>query len=173
MEVDVKNDTRSKLMVLACVSLSLAMTVCGSDGSATDEPTKEPKVMEDPAIQEILITVTEQDGKVTWKNVPPVRVHTGDSIDFKVKIGSAWILIPDGQIESTAGGREWARAKGLLAFELGEDGATVTVPEDYQMDGDEVVITYSIMARADIDGASGWGYVHGENPPPRIIIRKR
>ena len=173
MEIDMRNDTKSKLMVLACVSLSLAMTVCGSDGSATDEPNKEPKVTENQTTHEVLITVTQQDGKIKWENVPPVRVHTGDSIDFKMETGSAWILIPDGQIEGTAGGREWARAKGLLAFELGEDGATVTVPEDYQMDGDEAVVTYSIMARADIDGASGWGYVHGENPPPRMIIRPR
>lgn len=164
-------NTRSTLLMLGCISVSLAMTVCGSDRPAEDKSSEEQDVTTNPTVYEVAITVTDKDGISKWKNIPPVELRRGESVRFVSVSGPAWILIPDGQIEGTAGGSEWAKAKDLLAFRVDQDGATVTVPKDYQMSEETTEISYSVMARTEIDGRVEWGYVHGENPPPRMIIR--
>lgn len=166
-------NTKSTFLMMVCISVSLAMTVCGSDRSAQDTSGEEKDVTTNSAVYEVAITVTDEDGIFKWKKIPPVELNRGDSVHFVSVSGPAWIVIPDGWIEGTSGGGEWAKSEGLLAFRVDQKGATVTVPEDYQDSEDPVEITYSVMARAEIDGQIGWGYVHGRNPPPRMIIKPR
>lgn len=165
--------TRSTLLILGCISVSLAMTACGSEKPARDTSGEEKDVTTNSAVYEVAITVTDEDGIFKWKKIPPVELNRGDSVHFVSVSGPAWIIIPDGRIEGTSEGGEWARTEGLLAFRVDQKGATVTVPEDYEDSKDPVEITYSVMARAEINGRIGWGYVHGKNPPPRIIIKPR
>lgn len=103
-----------------------------------------------------------------WKKIKPVEVPRGGGVRFIVKGGAAWITIPDGQIKRSSGGRDWAKGQSFITFRVEEGEAVVMVPRDYSSPTKTSEIHYSVLAR---NGGGRWEYVHGENPPPRIVIR--
>lgn len=102
-----------------------------------------------------------------WKKIGPVTVSRGGGVRFKVGIHAAWIIIPDGRIKKSSGGKDWAKGKSFIAFKVENGEAVVMVPKDYPGSTTPVEIHYSVLAR---NAGGEWEYVHGENPPPRIII---
>jgi len=105
---------------------------------------------------------------VTWTKIPPARVTRGGGVRFIAEDHAAWIIIPDGRLKRSSGGKDWAKGKSFVAFKVETGDAVVMVPKDYPRSTTDVEIHYSVLAR---HAGGDWEYVHGENPPPRIIIR--
>lgn len=103
-----------------------------------------------------------------WKKIPPVKVPRGGGVRFIVEDHAVWIVIPDGKFKRSGGGRDWAKGKSFIAFKVEKGEAVVMVPNDYPSSPADIDIHYSVLAR---NSGGEWEYVHGENPPPRIIIR--
>jgi len=105
-----------------------------------------------------------------WKKIPPVTVPRGGGVRFKAEIDTAWIVIPDGKIRKYSGGKDWAKGKSFIAFKVAEGEAVVMVPRDYRESPTPIEIYYSVLAQ---NAGGEWEYVHGDNPPPRMIIPPR
>jgi hypothetical protein len=103
------------------------------------------------------------------QKVKVVEVKQGERIRFIAANLTVFIVIPDNRLQKGHGCEDWTSTASYVAFKIDRGNATVLVPEDYPASESGTSIWYSVMAR---DGAE-WDYLHGENPPPRMIIRGR
>jgi len=157
-------------------TLFLAVLVAGSACQPCPEKSEQTECEQDVTVTEEPVFVhnrvvesMKMTDRTGWKPIKPVTVRRGEGVLFSVEVDTAWIVIPDGNIKKVFGGTEWAKAKSFIAFKVENGSAVVMVPKDYPDSDFDVEIHYSIMARDGTD-SSKWDYVHGENPPPRMII---
>jgi len=136
-------------------------TVCEQDAGEIAEPT---------FVHNIAVESRETVTGIEWKPVKPIIVKRGEAVNFPVNGATAWFLIPDGLFKKVAGGADWAKAKSFISFKVENGSAIVMVPKDYPPFDKDVVIHFSILVRHDKDQPGQWEYVHGENPPPKMII---
>ena len=108
-----------------------------------------------------------------WK-VPPVKVNRRGQVVFEAGDTSVWMLFP-GDFEYVKGKGTFCQTDKLLAVTIPRDGqAIIEVPEWFPNPDEDQEVFYSVMLRLKTaEGKFDWQYAHGENPPPRIIIRKR
>ena len=136
-------------------------TECDKDAGDVAEPT---------FVHNIAVKSREAMQGVEWIPIEPITVKRGEGVLFSTDNVTAWFLIPDGNIKKVAGGADWAKAKSFISFKVENGSAIVMVPKDYPNFEDEVVFHYSILVHHAKDLPGQWEYIHGENPPPKMII---
>jgi hypothetical protein len=156
-----------KTMIAAVVLLAalVAAPACQCDSV---EPTKATK-------HGVAVELADPDSKYKWKTIPDIDVSSGDTIRFSSNEHTIWVLIPDNRFKLVEGGSDWVVSKSFTAFTVEGGSAIVRLDECLDdSEDDKEKIHYSIMVRDGKDPSGQWDYVHGENPPPRMIIpRKR
>ena len=179
---------------IALAAALLSMVVIAPGCKHSGETPKPTETVEDVVIQEKIESVedvsieaesvsaeTEKqalDAKIVkspadpkkWKKIPPVEVSQGGGVRFTAEADTAWIIIPDAKIRRFSGGKDWARGKSFIAFKVKDGDAVVMVPSNHHDSKTPVVIHYSVLAQ---NPEGEWDYVHGDNPPPRMIIKPR
>ena len=135
-----------------------AATECDNERVAAEQPT---------FVHNLAVEAIDEKLRKEWKPLKPVTVKRGEGVLFSVDGPTVWILIPDGRIKKVFGGTEWAKAKSFITFKVEKGSAVVMVPRDYPNPEKEIEIHYSVLVR-DVNGQ--WEYVHGENPPPKMIV---
>ena len=162
--------TRAQVgMIVMCAALAvgLACPPDQTDKPATKEPTgNEPQKVIVPD-HKILIAAdaTAIEG---WGTIDTIEVRAGEVIGFeKGEQGpeKAWILIPDEHFEQVGGDGTWSKTGAFFAFEVGDEGMLVRVLKG-STEEEVRTVHYSVMVMRD----GKWAYVHGNNPPPRMII---
>jgi len=118
----------------------------------------------------VAVELADPDGKYKWKMIPEVDVSSGDTIRFTSNEHTVWILIPDNRFKLVEGGSDWVVSKSFTAFKVEAGYAIVRLDECLGESDTKEKIHYSIMVRDGKDPSGKWDYVHGENPPPRMII---
>lgn len=114
------------------------------------------------------------DGKYIWKTIPEVDVSSGDTIRFSSNEHTIWVLIPDNRFKLVEGGSDWVVSKSFTAFKVENGHAIVRLDKCLdESDRPKEMIHYSIMVRDGKEPSGRWDYVHGDNPPPRMIIPKK
>lgn len=103
------------------------------------------------------------------QKVKTVTVKRGEVIKFIAANLEVFVVIPDPNFEPGNGCEDWTAAASYVAFRIDKGSARVIVPDTYPDPDREKTIWYSVMV---FDGADS-EYLHGENPPPKIIIPKR
>ena len=117
------------------------------------------------------VELVKTDSEYKWKTIPEIDVSSGDTIRFTSNEHTVWILIPDNRFKLVEGGSDWVVSKSFTAFKVEDGYAIVRLDECLDRSDDaKEKIHYSIMVRAAKDPSGRWGYVHGENPPPRMIV---
>ena len=119
------------------------------------------------------IEPAESESKYHWKKIPEIDVSSGDTIRFISNEHTIWVMIPDNRFKVVEGGGDWVVSKSFTAFTLSDGYAIVKMDECLTPAETKETIHYSIMVRAVEDPSDRWDYVHGENPPPRMIVRPR
>jgi hypothetical protein len=174
MEVEMTNPFKVSFtlaaVLLAVLVAAPACRPCPEQTPQTEQTQseQEPEIVVEPeVVQRVVVEAIADKEAIAWTPVKPVTVKRGEGILFAVEHDTAWVLIPDGMIKKVLGGTDWAKAKSFIAFKVEKDSAVVLVPEDYPYSEQDVEFHYSILVQ-NADGQ--WEYVHGENPPPKIII---
>jgi len=122
----------------------------------------------------VAVEFADPDGKYPWKTIPEIDVSSGDTIRFTSNEYTIWVLIPDNRFKLVEGGSDWVVSKSFTAFKVEGGSAIVRLDECLDpSDTPKEKIHYSIMVRDGKDSSSQWDYVHGENPPPRMIVPPR
>lgn len=117
------------------------------------------------------VELVKTDSEYKWKTIPEIDVSSGDTIRFTSNEHTVWILIPDNRFKLVEGGSDWVVSKSFTAFKVEDGYAIVRLDECLDRSDDaKEKIHYSIMVREGKDPSGRWGYVHGENPPPRMIV---
>jgi hypothetical protein len=109
----------------------------------------------------------EIEGKITWRKIQPLTVRSGDTIRIDAGEHTAWILIPDDRFKLLEGGSDWVISRSFTAFKVAE-GSTVIMLDECESGAEpKEEMHYSVLVR-HVKGH--WEYVHGDNPPPKMII---
>ena len=122
----------------------------------------------------VAVELADSDSKYKWTTIPEIDVSSGDTIRFTSNEHTIWVLIPDNRFKLVEGGSDWVVSKSFTAFKVEAGYAIVRLDECLGESDTKEKIHYSIMVRDGKDPSFKWDYVHGENPPPGMIIpRKR
>jgi hypothetical protein len=156
------------LIAVVAISASLALGPACRPGhgdepqpaTATEE--EQPMSVESSARVSIEVDAKEVEG---WAKIPTIEVAPGQVVEFSAAPARVWVLIPDPYVEHIGGQGAWSRNDAFLAFEVLEDGATVRIAEDFP--NEDRTVHYAVM----VERGGRWSYVHGNNPPPGMIIR--
>jgi hypothetical protein len=101
------------------------------------------------------------------ENVRVVTVQRGQAIRFVAANLTVFIVIPEPELQEGNGCEDWTSTESYVAFKIHKGSARVIVPDDYPSSNQDTNIWYSVM----VSDGEDWEYLHGENPPPKIIIR--
>lgn len=157
-------------MIVAAVAISAAVAfgpACrpghGDEPQpATANQEEQPMSVEPSERVSIELDAKEVEG---WAKIPPIDVKPGEVVEFTAAPARVWVLIPDPYVEHLSGNGAWSRNDAFLAFEVLEDGAMIRIAEDFP--NEDRTVHYAVMVERD----GRWSYVHGNNPPPGMIIR--
>ncbi len=114
-----------------------------------------------------LVIEADDRGPEGWGVVPPIRLRPGESARLRFAGARVWMLIPDTSLEIFGTDVRKAEGEGFTALTFGEDGIILRLPA-----ADTAGIRefhYSVLALGGVDKGR-WSYIHGNNPPPRMII---
>jgi hypothetical protein len=122
---------------------------------------------------DVTVEMAAPDSKYPWKTIPEIDVSSGDTIRFTTNEHTIWVLIPDNRFKLVEGGGDWVVSKSFTAFTVA--GYAIIKLDQCLDDSDEPKekIHYSIMVRDGKEGSDRWDYIHGDNPPPRMIVPRR
>ena len=110
------------------------------------------------------------DSKYKFETIPEIDVSSGETIKFIPNEYTIWVLIPDNRFKLVEGGSDWVVSKSFTAFKVEGGYAIVRIDECLATSETKEEIHYSIMVRDGKDPSGRWDYVHGENPPPGMIV---
>ncbi len=150
--------------ILLLAGMLVGMMACrqrlaGDQPEARDTPTP---VQAQPASN------LELRGGKGLTRVEDLHISPGATATFKILGGVAYILIPDRRIMLVdAKGGEIPTTGSFLAFEVGADGKTIKVPEDYEVKPGGSEISYSMLC---IEEGGKAYYAEGPQSPPKILI---
>jgi hypothetical protein len=114
------------------------------------------------------------DDRYRWKTIPEIDISSGDTIRFTSNEHTIWVLIPDNRFKLVEGGSDWVVSKSFTAFKVENGYAIVRLDKCLdESDRPKEKINYSIMVREGKDHSGPWSYIHGDNPPPRMIVPRR
>jgi hypothetical protein len=122
---------------------------------------------------DIAVQLADPGSKYNWKTIPDIDVSSGDTIRFTSNEHTIWVLIPDNRFKLVEGGSDWVISKSFTAFKVSGGYAIVRLDECLDTSEAKESIHYSIMVRDGKEGSERWDYIHGENPPPRMIVPPR
>jgi hypothetical protein len=169
LEVEMSNPFRIAIVVatllLAVVVAGPACRPCPEQPAQTEEK-PEVVVQEDPSFVHEIQVDLDKDG-IQWALIQPVKVGRGEAIRFTVQGHTAWVLIPESGFRLVSGGSDWVVGESITAFKVEKGSALIMLDNSFEETDPVHVIHYSVLAR-HVDGP--WEYVHGENPPPKMII---
>lgn len=114
-----------------------------------------------------LVIEADAEGPEGWGVVPEIRLLPGESVRLRFAGARVWMLIPDTSLEVFGTEVRRAEGEGFTALTFGEDGVIFRLPA-----ADAAGIRefhYSVLALEGV-GKERWSYIHGNNPPPRMII---
>jgi hypothetical protein len=149
-----------KWLVVAALSGAIIFIIGSCQkGSATVNP------------QEVRISFNDKEGQ--WE-IATLEVARGGQIAYFAEDQTIWMLFP-GDLNYIEGKGSFCKTKNLLAVMIERDGyAIIEVPEYFPNPDVVQTISYSVMQMRDGGEKPGdWQYVHGKNPPPRMIIPPR
>lgn len=124
----------------------------------------------EPAEHEISVE-QDKDGKLyPWMPIKTITVQSGDTIRITVKEHTAWFLIPDDRFTLLEGGCEWVASKSFTAFKVKDGFAILRLDECESGTEPPDELHYSVLV---LNANGEWDYVHGNNPPPGMIVPPR
>ncbi len=156
--------------ILATIALSSFVLVggaCPPEKVEEKEQTGGTIVMEQPTPVERHVVERDPDKPGTWKPLPVVRVQTGKPAGIDFGSATAWILIPDTSLEVFGENVDSVQHDNFTAIKVTGGELVLALPQGYG--GEVKEFLYSVLA-ADQTERPLWDYVHGANPPPRMII---
>jgi len=172
LEVEMSNPFRITIVV---ATVLLAVLVAGPACRPRPEEPEQTKeapevvVQEEPSfVHEIQVDVDKEGFQ--WAKIGPVRVRRGEGVRFTVMQHTAWILIPEVGFRLVSGGSDWAVGKSITAFKVEKGSALIMLDNSFEDIEPNQEIHYSVLVR-HADGP--WEYVHGDNPPPRMVVPPR
>lgn len=118
----------------------------------------------------IVVAPDEKRDPYPWRSIGPVTVHRGETIPIEVGDNAALFLFPTDGIKLVSGGSDLVISRSFTAFRVEDGRAVIMVDRCFPGSEAEQQIHYSVLARQRSDSAGQWDYVHGENPPPKMII---
>jgi len=149
---------------IAVAAVLLAMLVAAPACQCESEERKK------PTKHDIAVALDDDDAQYRWKPIETITVQSGDTIRFTVKEHTAWILIPDDRFRLLDGGSDWVASKSYTAFKVENGSAVIRLDECATGAEPEENMHYSVLVR-QVNGK--WDYVHGKNPPPRMVLPPR
>ena len=158
LEEDMSNPFRYAIVVAAVLlAVLVAAPACQCQ---SEEPTK----------HEIFVESDKDGDPYQWMPIKTITVQSGDTIRITVKEDAAWFLIPDDRFTLLEGGCEWVASKSFTAFKVKEGFAVLRLDECDSGAEAADELHYSVL----VQNANGkWDYVHGNNPPPGMIVPPR
>lgn len=172
LEEDMTNPFRTMIVVatllLAVLVAGPACRPCPEQPAQTEEKPEE-VVQEEPSlVHEVQVDLDKDETQ--WAKIEPVRVRRGEGVRFNVNQHTVWILIPEVGFQLVSGGSDWAVGKSMTAFKVERGSALIMLDNSFEDGEPNQDIHYSVLVR-HADGP--WEYIHGENPPPRMIVPPR
>ncbi|MCW8984380.1 MAG: hypothetical protein OQK55_03490 [Thermoanaerobaculales bacterium] len=122
---------------------------------------------------DVAVEQAEPDSKYPWKTIPDIDVSSGDTIRFTTNEHTIWVLIPDNRFKLVEGGSDWVVSKSFTAFKVAGYAIIKLDKCLDESDSPKEKIHYSIMVLDGKEESGRWEYVHGDNPPPRMIVPPR
>jgi hypothetical protein len=159
-------------MTMVAATVLLAVLVAGPacrpfpEQPAQTEEAPESVVQKEPTFVHEVAVDLEKD-EVTWARIKPVAVRRGEGIRVNVGNHTAWVLIPESGFKLVSGGSDWATGDSFTAFKVERGSALIMLDDSFEEGEPSVEIHYSVMVR---HAGGDWEYIHGENPPPKMII---
>lgn len=159
--------------VVVAVLLGAIIVIMGScqKGAATDETGDDTSHLPTRVHRSVEITFDKETGQ--WV-VPTVEVARTERVQFTAGDRMVWMLFP-GDLNYVEGDGTFLKTRHLLAVTIVQGGhAVIEVPEYFPNPDINQTIRYSVMIMMkNGDQPEDWQYVHGENPPPGMIIPKK
>ena len=163
LEVDMSNPFRNTVVVAAVV---LAVLVAAPSCQCESEESRKPE-------KHFITVEMDEKGEHKWKPIKTIEVWSGDTIHIDGGGHAVWILIPENRFILVEGACDWVSTESFTAFKVEKEPAII------QMDGCDTSeeptekIHYSVLVRSSGEEKDQWEYVHGNNPPPGMIIPKK
>ena len=123
---------------------------------------------------DVAVEMADDNAKYRWKTIPEVDVSSGDTIRFVPNGHTLWVLIPDNRFKLVEGGSDWVVSKSFTAFKVESPYAIIRLDDCLEeSDKPKEKVHYSIMVLDGKDSSGRWDYIHGDNPPPGMIVPRR
>ncbi len=151
------------MIVVAAVLLAILVAAPACRGD-----TEESK--EQISANRIVVAPDEKKDPYTWQPIKAVTAHRGETIPIEVGDNAALFLFPTDGIKLVSGGSDLVISRSFTAFRVEDGPAVIMVDKCFPGSETDQQIHYSVLARQRSDPAGQWDYVHGENPPPRMVI---
>jgi hypothetical protein len=164
-EVEMNNPFRNTIVVAAVL---LAVLVAAPACRGETEESRDENLD-----RNIVVAPEDVKGEYKWKRITPAKVHRGETIPIDVGQNAALFLFPTDGIKLVSGGSDLVISRSFTAFRVEGSGAVIMVDPCFPDSGADQEIHYSVLARRSDDPVGRWDYVHGNNPPPKIIIPKK
>lgn len=165
-----RNGSQGFAAAAALLAVILIVSACGPEQAPIEDRGETPVTAEpDPPTAPTYEFVIEADekGPEGWGVVPEIRLLPGESVGLRFGGARVWMLIPDSSLEVFGTGVRKAEGEGFTALTFGEGGVILRLPDAYAAESRD--FHYSVLAQ--VGGDEGrWSYIHGNNPPPRMII---
>jgi hypothetical protein len=160
-----------RITIVVTAAMLAVITTAPACRPSPEQPKQikeEPEVVDEAELSDIHeIEVVVDTKEVRWSNIKPIKVRRGQGVRFVVKEHTAWFLIPETGFRRLSGGSDWVVGDSITAFKVEKGSALVTLDNSFQPVEPNREIHYSVLVRNSNDK---WEYVHGENPPPKMII---
>ena len=154
---------RSMIVVAAVVLAALvAAPACQCESEEAKKPT-----------QHFITVEPDETGKHTWLPIETIKVRNGDTIHIDGGGHAVWFLFPDNRFILLEGGSDWVSTESFTAFKVGKEPVILRLDGCDPTDEPTEKMHYSVLVRSAKDVPDRWDYVHGNNPPPRMIIPPR
>jgi hypothetical protein len=161
LEVGMSNPFRNTILVAAVLlAVLVAAPACQCDSV-------EPKMRKEHIVE---IGPPEPGSKYKWGTIEDIDISSGDTVRIIPNEYKVWILIPDNRFKLVSGGSDWVISKTFTAFKAMDEDAVIELDAYFPEDKPKETIHYSILVHRGKDPSDGWDYVHGNNPPPRMIV---
>jgi hypothetical protein len=165
-----RNGSQGFAAAAALFAVIMIVSACGPEQAPIEDRGETPvTAMPDPPAAPTFDLVIEADaqGPEGWGVVPVIRLRPGESVRLRFAGARVWMLIPDTSLEVFGTGVRKAEGDGFTALTFGEDGVILQLSA---VDAAGIrEFHYSVLALEGVDKGR-WSYIHGNNPPPRMII---
>jgi hypothetical protein len=160
LEVDMSNPFRNTVVVAAVV---LAVLVAAPSCQCDSEESRKPQQ------HAITVEMDERD-EYRWTPIETFKMWNGDRIRIDGRGNTVWILIPENRFILLEGACDWASTESFTAFKVEKEPVTIQLDGCDTSAAPEQEIHYSVLVKSPEDEKDQWEYIHGDNPPPGMIV---